>query len=181
MAQQPLRRHLLTGNCLGQLRKVASQGQRIQVHSQSSKQLQRGSFVGIVPLAFLVECPLRPHQMLGGSCKLAAFPAGAPGNYGDLPVVRRQKRQNLIALFRLRLPEDDAPCDDVGRGCHGVPPPSGLCYVEGGSAAPLTGLPPQPGGKAHRPSAPRSHKTSPKAKFPIRRPPLDLVCGFCRI
>ena len=71
---------------------------------------------------------------LGGGCEFTAFPAGAPGNDRDLPVLCRQKRQNLVALFCLRLPEDDALCDDVGRGCHGAPPPSGpLC--RGGSAA----------------------------------------------
>ena len=118
VAQQLRRRRLLTGNGLRQLRKVKAQGQGLQIPPQAVEQLQCGALVGVVPLSFLVEGPLGPHQRLGRSSKFTALAAGAPGDDGDASPLRRQHRQNFVRFLGLRLPQYDAPKHQIRRGRH---------------------------------------------------------------
>ena len=114
MGQQCPGRDLRRRDGLCQLREVKAQGQGLQIPPQAVEQLRRGSFIGVVPLALLIEGPLRIDHLLGAGGVLAALPPDAPGDDGDLAPVRCQQRQDLIRLFRLRLPQDHALCHDVG-------------------------------------------------------------------
>ena len=59
MGQQCPGRDLRRRDGLCQLREVAAQGQRLQIRPQAVEQFRRGSFIGVVPLALLIEGPLR--------------------------------------------------------------------------------------------------------------------------
>lgn len=84
MGQQCPGRDLRRRDGLCQLREVAAQGQRLQIRPQAVEQFRRGSFIGVVPLALLIEGPLRIDQLLSAGGVLAALPPDAPGDDGDL-------------------------------------------------------------------------------------------------
>ncbi len=73
MGQQCPGRDLRRRDGLCQLREVAAQGQRLQIRPQAVEQLRRGSFIGVVPLALLIEGPLRIDQLLGAGGVLQLF------------------------------------------------------------------------------------------------------------
>ena len=123
MGQQCPGRDLRRRDGLCQLREVAAQGQRLQIRPQAVEQLRRGSFIGVVPLALLIEGPLRIDQLLSAGGVLAALPPDAPGDDGGLAPVRCQQRQDLIRLLSRCRPA--RPTRSLLM--YGERPPSVLC------------------------------------------------------
>ena len=171
-------RNLLRGHRFRQFREIEPQGHGLQIFPQTGEQLQCGTLIDIVPVATVIQCPFRPHQRLGAGGIAAAFPPHSPCNDRELPSFRGQEGENLVALLGLRLPQDNALGDDIGRSGHAFPPD-----VQG--AAPpdpvMFPLDCQPCGKAYTPPVRQSCRTAASnVPIPYADLLLQLVCEFCR-